>query len=80
MQSSPSVKCWEEQVIDYVRVYAYDEATKTFTQSWQDDFEGTTLSEHWNTGNWEMERVTLSPFNVVVEDGFCKMRLSREAE
>jgi beta-glucanase (GH16 family) len=70
----------QEQVIDYVRVYAYDAATKGFTQLWQDDFEGTALSDHWNVGNWEMEKVELSPFNVVVEGGFCKLRLSREEE
>ena len=69
----------KEQVIDYVRVYAYDEATKTFTQSWQDDFDGDDLSDHWGVGNWEMEKVELSSLNVVVEDGFCKLRLSREA-
>ena len=70
----------QEQVIDYVRVYAYDAATKGFTQLWQDDFDGAVLSDHWGTGNWEMEKVDLSPFNVVLEDGFCKLRLSREAE
>jgi beta-glucanase (GH16 family) len=70
----------QEQVIDYVRVYSYDAATKGFTQLWQDDFEGTALSDHWNVGNWEMEKVELSPFNVVVEGGFCKLRLSREEE
>lgn len=70
----------QTQWIDYVRVYAYDEASKTFTQSWQDDFDGTDLSDHWSTGNWEMEKVMLSPFNVVVEDGYCKMLMTREAE
>ena len=68
------------QWIDYVRVYSYDETSKTFTQEWQDDFEGTSLSEHWNTGNWEMEKVMLTPDNVVVEDGFCKLLMTRVAE
>jgi len=68
------------QWIDYVRVYSYDEASKTFTQEWQDDFEGSSLSEHWNVGNWEMEKVMLSPDNVVVEDGYCKLLMTREAE
>ena len=70
----------QEQVIDYVRVYSYDADTKGFTQLWQDDFDGTILSDHWGTGNWEMERVELSPFNVVLENGFCKLRMTREAE
>ena len=66
------------QWIDYVRVYSYDEATKSFTQTWQDDFDGDDLSDHWSTGNWEMEEVMLSPFNVVVENGYCKMMMTRE--
>lgn len=66
------------QWIDYVRVYSYDESTKGFTQLWQDDFDGTSLSEHWAKGNWEMERVELDPFNVVVEDGYCKLMMTRE--
>ncbi|MCQ2124803.1 MAG: glycoside hydrolase family 16 protein [Fibrobacter sp.] len=66
------------QWIDYVRVYKYDEATKTFALDWQDDFDGTDLSDHWATGNWEMEHVMLSPSNVVVEDGYCKLLMSRE--
>ncbi len=65
------------QWIDYVRVYSYDEATGAFTESWVDDFEGTSLSEHWATGNWEMEKVNLSPDNVIVEDGYCKLMISR---
>lgn len=71
----------KEQAIDYVRVYKYDVATKTFTLDWQDDFDGDALDKkHWNTGNWEMERVMLNDDNVVVEDGFCKLRLSRVAK
>lgn len=70
----------QEQVIDYVRVYSYDADTKGFTQLWQDDFDEAYLSDHWGTGNWEMERVELSPFNVVLEDGLCKLRMTREAE
>ena len=68
-----------EQLIDYVRVYDYDPATKGFVRNWQDDFEGSALDKtHWTTGDWKMENVTLSPDNVVVEGGFCKLRLSRE--
>lgn len=68
-----------EQLIDYVRVYDYDPATKGFVLNWQDDFEGDALDKsHWKTGNWKMENVMLSPNNVVVEDGYCKLRLSRE--
>jgi beta-glucanase (GH16 family) len=70
----------QEQVIDYVRVYSYDADTKGFTQLWQDDFDEAYLSDHWGTGNWEMEKVNLSPFNVVLEDGLCKLRMTREAE
>lgn len=70
----------QTQYIDYVRVYSYDTASKTFKQEWQDDFEGTELSDHWATGNWEMEKVMLSPDNVVVEDGYCKMLMTRVAD
>jgi len=69
-----------EQLIDYVKVYSYDEATKEFKEEWVDEFEGTELSDHWSRGNWEMEHVTLSKDNVVVEDGYCKLRMTREAK
>jgi hypothetical protein len=66
------------QWIDYVRVYSYDTATKTFTEAWTDDFEGADLNRnHWATGNWEMEKVNLAPENVVVENGYCKLLLTR---
>lgn len=69
----------KEQLIDYVRVYSYDPATKGFTLDWQDDFEGDALDKtHWKTGNWKMENTTLRPANVVVADGYCKLLLSRE--
>ena len=69
------------QWIDYVRVYSYDEATKTFTQTWQDDFNGDEIDdEHWSAGDWEMEKVELSRFNVVVEDGYCKLLMTREPQ
>ena len=65
------------QWIDFVRVYSYDTASKTFAESWVDEFEGTSLSAHWSTGNWEMEKVNLAPENVVVENGYCKLLLTR---
>ncbi|MCF0224369.1 MAG: family 16 glycosylhydrolase [Fibrobacter sp.] len=68
------------QWIDYVRVYSYDKDAKTFTQEWQDDFEGDKLSSHWSAGNWEMEKVMLSKKNVVVEDGYCKLLMTRVEE
>ncbi len=68
------------QWIDYVRVYSYDVATGTFAQEWQDDFDGTSLSEHWGIGTHTMEHVKLSRDNVVVEDGYCKMLMTRELE
>lgn len=68
----------QTQYIDYVRVYSYDPATKTFTKSWQDDFDGTELSDRWSTGNWQMEHVMLSSDNVVVKDGFCQLMMTRE--
>ncbi len=70
----------QTQWIDYVRVYSYDAASKTFKQEWQDDFDGDDLSDHWSRGNWEMEKVTLSRDNVVVEDGYCKLLMTREEE
>ncbi|MBR4559868.1 MAG: family 16 glycosylhydrolase [Fibrobacter sp.] len=66
------------QWIDYVRVYSYDTATKTFTEAWTDDFDGANLNrDHWSTGNWEMEKVMLADENVVVENGYCKLLLTR---
>ena len=66
------------QWIDYVRVYSYDTATKTFTEAWTDDFDSADLNrDHWATGNWEMEKVNLAPENVVVENGYCKLLLTR---
>lgn len=68
-----------EQLIDYVRVYDYDPATKGFVLNWQDDFEGDALDKaRWKAGDWKMENVTLSTKNVVVADGYCKLQLSRE--
>ena len=68
------------QWIDYVRAYSYDETTKTFTQMWQDDFDGDEVSEHWDKGNWEMEKVMLARANVLVENGYCKLLMTREAD
>lgn len=69
----------KEQLIDYVRVYNYDVATKTFTLDWQDDFEGSELDKtRWSAGDWDMEHVKLNKANVVVEDGYCKLRMTRE--
>lgn len=66
------------QWIDYVRVYSYDVDTKTFALDWQDDFDGKALSSHWSRGDWDMEYVTLFTSNVVVEDGYCKLMMTRE--
>ena len=69
-----------EQQIDYVRVYAYDPATKAFTLSWQDDFDGEDVDpQHWSRGDWEMERVMLRSNNVIVENGVCRLILDYEA-
>ena len=69
-----------EQQIDYVRVYSYDEATKGFTLSWQDDFDGEDVDpQHWARGDWEMERVMLRSNNVIVENGVCRLILDYEA-
>lgn len=68
-----------EQQIDYVRVYSYDEATKAFTFSWQDDFEGTSLDlTRWSKGNWEMERVMYRKQNIKVHDGLVHIILDYE--
>ena len=68
-----------EQHIDYVRVYAYNEATKDFTFSWQDDFDGVALDyKRWSEGNWEMERVMYRDLNIRVENGYAKLRLDYE--
>jgi hypothetical protein len=70
-----------EQQIDYVRVYSYDAATKTFALKWQDDFDGEDVDpKHWSRGNWEMERVNLREDNVIVEQGVCRLILDYEAK
>lgn len=67
------------QEIEYVKVWAYDKEAKEFTELWTDEFEGSSLNRtHWNTGNWEMENVMLKAANVVVEDGKCKLLMTRE--
>jgi len=69
------------QWIDFVKVYSYDAATASFTPLWQDDFDGTSLdATRWSAGNWEMENVMLAKKNVVVEDGYCKLLMTREAK
>lgn len=68
------------QWIDYVRVYSYDTATKTFTESWTDNFDGELDDSRWSAGNWEMEHVMLKKENLVVEDGYCKLLMTREAK
>ena len=69
-----------EQQIDYVRVYAYDPATKGFTLSWQDDFDGEDIDPNrWTAGDWEMERVMYRQSNIVVEQGVCRIILDYEA-
>jgi beta-glucanase (GH16 family) len=69
------------QWIDYVRIYTYNESSKTFALKWQDDFNGNALDDtRWTTGNWEMELTTHSPNNVVVEDGYCKLLMTRVLE
>jgi len=69
-----------EQHIDYVRVYSYDEATKTFTKLWQDDFDGEDLDpQHWRAGDWVMENVQYRVDNIKVEDGVCKLIMDYEA-
>lgn len=68
-----------EQHIDYVRVYSYNEGTKDFTLSWQDDFDGVALDySRWSEGNWEMERVQYRDLNIRVENGYAKLRLDYE--
>lgn len=68
-----------EQHIDYVRVYAYDPATKGFTLSWQDDFDGDWFdTKRWSAGNWEMENVMYRNLNIRVENGLVKLRLDYE--
>ena len=42
------------------------------------DFDGEALDRtRWSRGNWEMENVMLSVDNVVVEDGYCKLLMTR---
>lgn len=68
-----------EQHIDYVRAYAYNEGTKDFTLSWQDDFDGDALDRtRWSAGNWDMERVKYRNLNIRVENGYAKLRLDYE--
>lgn len=66
------------QEIDYVKVYNYDAASKTFTENWTDDFNSSLDTKRWGTGNWQMENVVERPKNVVVEDGMLKLMLTKE--
>jgi hypothetical protein len=69
------------QYIDYVRAFTYDTTSKAFTLKWQDDFDGDDLDwDRWSRGNWEMEKVTYRPENLVVKDGMVQMILDREAD
>ena len=69
-----------EQQIDYVRVYSYDEATKGFTLSWQDDFDGEDIDpQHWTVGDWEMENVWYRGQNIKVQNGVCRIIMDYEA-
>lgn len=66
------------QYIDYVKVYSYDEESKTFSELWTDDFDSFD-SSRWGRGNWDMGLVTEKALNVVVEDGNLQLRLTKEA-
>lgn len=72
----------EKQYIDYVRVYSYDTTAKTFTQEWQDDFDGEDLNpEYWqNQNSWDMEGVTYRRENLYVEDGKAVLVLDRDPQ
>lgn len=65
------------QYIDYVKVYSYDEESKTFAELWTDDFDSFNTSR-WGRGNWSMDLVTEKVDNVVVEDGNLQLRLTKE--
>ncbi len=65
------------QYIDYVKVYSYDEESKSFAELWTDDFDEFS-STRWGRGNWKMELVTEKIANVVVEDGNLQLRLTKE--
>ena len=65
------------QYIDYVKVYSYDEESKSFSELWTDDFDSFS-SSRWGRGNWSMELVTEKVANVVVEDGVLQLRLTKE--
>lgn len=67
------------QYIDYVKVYSYDEESKSFAEAWTDDFDSFNTSR-WGRGNWVMGLVTEKVANVVVEDGVLQLRLTKEAK
>lgn len=66
------------QEIDYVKVYSYDEDSKTFTEKWTDEFDSALDTKRWGRGNWQMGMVAELAKNVVVEDGVLKLNLTKE--
>ncbi len=65
------------QYIDYVKVSSYDESSKTFKEEWTDEFDSFNTTR-WAKGNWKMDLVQLSADNVVVEDGFLKLKMTKQ--
>jgi len=69
----------QHQYINWIKVYSYDTQSKQFSLKWKDDFDSFN-SSRWTTGNWEMERVTYSPSNVNVKNGYLVLSLTEAGQ
>ncbi len=73
------------QYINWVKVYTYTpgagENGSDFTLDWTDDF-NTFDENRWATGDWTFDgnRVTMSPENVTVRDGYLVLSLTKAGE
>ncbi len=73
------------QYINWVKVYTYTpgagENGSDFTLDWTDDFD-TFDDNRWATGDWTFDgnRVTMSPENVTVRDGYLVLSLTKAGE
>jgi hypothetical protein len=68
--------------IDYVEVYSYDEAEKSFDLEYRDDFNSLNY-DMWNKANGQTWIDIVSTFeedNVYVEDGHLLLRLDKNAD
>ena len=66
------------QYIDWVQYSAYENGT--FTLTWRQDFDGSSLPSGWSTGNWSSPKnlSTHDPRNVNFIDGYAVLSLTAD--